>query len=237
MFTFKSFANLPISHAISSKNDGNIDLRFSDQQTVTNNLSGISSQLGIDPYSIVQAEQMHATDIALVSKENAGQKITGVDGLITNSQDISLMLRIADCAPIIIYDPKKHALGLVHSGWRGTIGKISLVAVQSMMRHFGSNPTDLIVGIGPCIDKQKIDRTPMQNDLPEWKEFIDSEGTKFTVDLVGFIKHTLTKTGVSIHNIEVSGINTTSSNEYFSYQKSKESGEPDGRFATIAKLK
>ena len=236
MFTFPLLQNQPLRHGVSAAAEGNIDLRFSSADQVASSLKSISSALNLDPRSIVQAEQIHATNVALVDSSHRGQVIQGADALVTKDPSVVLMLRIADCPPVILYDPTNHALGLVHSGWRGIIGKIGLTALEQMMLHFHTNPGNLLVAIGPCLSTLTLDHSPLQQDLPEWHAFITRKNNSYTINLLDFVTHTFQAAGVPAANIENSGINTQTSPAYFSYIRSQLNNEPDGRFAALAKL-
>jgi YfiH family protein len=71
--------------------------------------------------------------------------------LITDRPEVTLFLRFADCVPILLYDPRRPAVGVVHAGWRGTLAKAATAAVQAMQAHYGSRPGDLVAAIGPSI--------------------------------------------------------------------------------------
>ena len=98
----------------------------------------------------VTAEQVHGNKIALVD-ENTNGPVLGVDGLITNSTGLSLGIYVADCAAVYLVDLKHHAIGLVHSGKKGTELEIIPAAIEAMRSNFGTDPMDLIVQIAPCI--------------------------------------------------------------------------------------
>jgi YfiH family protein len=116
-------------------------------------LTSICKQLGIKESEIVSAEQVHGDGIAIASKRDRGRKISKVDALITGERDVPLSVRTADCAPILIFDPIKNILALVHSGRKGTEKELAYQTVQKMGEEFGSTPKDLTAKIGPCIGK------------------------------------------------------------------------------------
>ena len=89
---------------------------------------------------------------------NIGQDYTDVDGMITNVPGICLVTSYADCVPLYFVDPVKKAIGLSHSGWRGTVGKIGKNTVQLMQENFGSKPEDLLAAVGPsvCMDCYEV---------------------------------------------------------------------------------
>ncbi len=101
--------------------------------------------------------QTHTTNIKKVTEKDRGKgparlrDYTDIDGLITNIPGIILSTFHADCPPIYIIDPVKRAIGLVHSGWKGTKGKIGAKAIEKMHQEYGSNSSDLICAVGPSI--------------------------------------------------------------------------------------
>ena len=101
--------------------------------------------------TLVHAHLVHGNQVARVTRANHGDVIPQVDGLITNDIGCGLTMNFADCAPILIYDPVHHAMGLGHAGWAGTVRDIPGEMVAAMQAAFGSNPADLLGGIGPCI--------------------------------------------------------------------------------------
>jgi polyphenol oxidase len=80
-----------------------------------------------------------------------GHIVPNCDGLVTDACGVPLLLRFADCAPVLIYDPVHRSLALVHSGWRGTVQGVVPAALEAMAREFGSRPADLIAAVGPSI--------------------------------------------------------------------------------------
>jgi polyphenol oxidase len=99
----------------------------------------------------ITAEQPHGANVAHVVDKNAGQCMPGVDALITNIPQTPLLIRVADCGPVFIYDPVHRAIGLTHSGRKGTELNITGVTIQFMSKTFGSSPANLLVFLGPCI--------------------------------------------------------------------------------------
>ena len=98
----------------------------------------------------VQGQQPHGNKVALVNGP-ARERVPEVDGLITATIGLPLVVRVADCGPVFLHDPVRRAIGLSHSGRRGTEGNITGVTIAAMREHFGSKPEDLVVQLGPCI--------------------------------------------------------------------------------------
>ncbi len=100
---------------------------------------------------LIQAEQPHGSQIARVGLQDAGKTVPAVDGLISNEAGITLAIRSADCGPLFLYDPQHEAVGVVHSGRKGTEAGILPAAIQAMKASFQSDPASLIVVLAPCI--------------------------------------------------------------------------------------
>ena len=132
-------------------------------------------------------DQVHGSNIRVLDSKGTrlleNNIVPQTDGLITNQENVFLMIKTADCFPVLFFDPKNKAVGAVHVGWRGAIEKIFLNTLLKMIDQFGSNPKDIVVGIGPgikaCCFKHK---NLIQEKQPEWKEYIDSFMDKFRLN-------------------------------------------------------
>ncbi len=111
----------------------------------------VLAELGYAPDSLVQAEQPHGDQVALIDSSHRGKTVPHVDALITDQPGIVLVIRTADCGPVYLYDPDHHAIGLVHSGRKGTEQGITLNCIRMMQQTFSSDPENLIAVLGPCI--------------------------------------------------------------------------------------
>ncbi|GMQ77899.1 MAG: peptidoglycan editing factor PgeF [Anaerolineae bacterium] len=101
--------------------------------------------------SLVHAHLAHGNDVAQVTALDYGHYVGPVDALITNQPGCGLTMNYADCSPILLYDPKRQAIGLGHSGWKGAVKDLPGAMVSAMKSAFGTEPGDLIAGIGPSI--------------------------------------------------------------------------------------
>jgi polyphenol oxidase len=109
-------------------------------------------EIGIGDWPLLTAQQLHSDKIAVIDAPlDCDQEFAGCDGLITNQRKIALGIHVADCCAVYIVDPKTAAVGLVHSGKKGTELAIASKAIQQMREDFGSNPPDLIIQLSPCI--------------------------------------------------------------------------------------
>lgn len=131
--------------------------RGDEEVAVYENYRRIADAVGFPYESIVCSDQTHTTNVRKVGKDDRGKGLLfsrnyhDVDGLITNEPEVTLATFYADCVPLYLVDPVKKAIGLSHSGWRGTVGKIGKVTVEAMEREFGSRPEDILTAIGPSI--------------------------------------------------------------------------------------
>jgi copper oxidase (laccase) domain-containing protein len=112
----------------------------------------IRREIGMAEWPLLTAQQIHGDKIAIVDQPPTNNReFAGCDGLITNQRRIALGIHVADCCAIYLVDPKTPAVGLVHSGKKGTERAIVSNAIQQMREHFGIEPADLIVQLSPCI--------------------------------------------------------------------------------------
>ena len=177
--------------------------------------------------------QIHSNFVERV--DNESKMHTDIDGLVTNKEGISLSLRFADCTPIYLYDPIKNVIGNIHSGWKGTAGKIGQKAVLKMIKEYGSNPEDIICCLGPCIQKChfKVDED-VKNIFEETFLYMKNsdiisigeveEGKqKYYIDTTLINRLMLEELGIKSENIIESKLCTVCHSDVFhSYRKDKE---------------
>ena len=112
----------------------------------------IRSQHGLGSAPFITAQQIHGNEIAVVAEARTRDEcFESCDGLITNQRGVCLGIYVADCCAVYLVDPVGHAIGLVHSGKKGTELGIVSNAIESMVQHFGSRASDLVVQLSPCI--------------------------------------------------------------------------------------
>lgn len=107
------------------------------------------------PYHVIQMHQVHDVKIAVVERSDMElEELDGCDAIMTNLPNVAIGVRTADCIPILLYDPVKKAVAAVHSGWRGTVAKISRNVINRMKSAYGTEPSDILAVIGPgiCMD-------------------------------------------------------------------------------------
>ena len=170
--------------------------RGDDPAKVSENFKRIGASMGVAVEDMVLSKQTHTTNVRVVTEEDKGKGVmwernyTDVDGMITNVPGICLVTSYADCVPLYFVDPVKKAIGLSHSGWRGTVGKIGKNTVQLMQENFGSKPEDLLAAVGPsvCMDCYEVSEDVAEAFAKEFpdneKEILKSKGSgKYLLDL------------------------------------------------------
>lgn len=167
-FTFNGLENTGIvKHCFSSRLGGvskghlstmNLSyMRGDEKECVDENYRRIAKVLGCKIEDIVCSDQTHTTNVKKVTADDKGKGIVkprdykDIDGLITNEPGIALATFYADCVPLYIVDPVHHAIGLSHSGWRGTVKRMGAVTLKKMEEEYGTKPQDVYVAIGPSI--------------------------------------------------------------------------------------
>ena len=122
----------------------------SDPPLVLGDVPRILQEAGL-PENYVMGEQTHGSGVAVVSKRDAGQVIPSVDGLVTEERGLALVVRVADCGPVWVHCKKTSAIGLVHSGRKGTEAGVVGATIRRMREEFGSEPSSMMALLGPCI--------------------------------------------------------------------------------------
>lgn len=127
------------------------------EEAVKENFRRIGEAIGVRCEDMVFTQQTHTTNVRVATEADRGMGIlrprdyTDVDGLVTNVPGLCLVTFFADCVPLYFLDPVKKAIGLSHSGWRGTVGKIGKTTIEMMQEQYGSNPSDILAAVGPSI--------------------------------------------------------------------------------------
>jgi len=212
-----------------------------DQAAVVQNLARIYASLGLTEERVASAHQVHSNRVVVVTTQDGGQVVPAADALVTDTPGLALLLRFADCQPIILYDPVRHALGLVHAGWRGLAQGIARRAVEMMQEAYGTNPPDLLTGLGPaigpcCYTVGDDVASALGYALPDWRKVMtpDPSGTGWRLDLPAANAQQLAAAGVRGRRMEQARLCTACHNdEFFSHRA--DNGKT-GRFAAVACL-
>jgi len=259
LFLFKSLSrHKEIVHFISSRVGGvssypynSLNLAFhvgDSHDNVLRNREIVASCLGITAENLTFARQVHGDNVTVVGNEMKGKGLTALDdaidstdAMITDNLNICLIVLVADCVALLLFDPKRGVVGIVHAGWRGTLRGIAQKIINSFINRFGSEPGDIIVGIspsiGPCcyeVDQNVISQLVKKYDNEE--DYLLKTGSKRGfLNLLELNKIQLKASGIHEENIEVAGLCTKCRHDiFFSYRYQ---GDRTGRFAAGIMLK
>jgi YfiH family protein len=240
-FRFRHLSSLPgIRHAVFTRHGGNstgpyqaLNVSFSvgdDPEAVRKNRGRIDRLMETTP---AYARQRHGTCVVVIGPEPAGRAghPPEADAMITDVPGRHLVIQVADCQGVILYDPVRRVLANVHSGWRGSVQNILGATVDAMAEGFGCRPADLVAGIGPSLGPCCAEFVNYRQEIPEtlWG---------YRVGLCHFDFWTLSvdqlrQAGVPALNIETSGLCTRCRTDlFFSYRGERTTG----RFAVAAGL-
>ena len=190
--------------------------RGDDPEAIVKNRELIAGAIGVTVDSFTYTHQTHTTNVAVVEAKDKGKQFMETDGLITNVPGICLVTFYADCVPLYFVDPVKKAIGLSHSGWRGTVGKMGKVTVNKMVEEYDCNPADIIAAVGPsiCQDCYEVSEDVVErfreNFAPYlWSElFYKKENGKYQLNLWKANEEVILEAGILPEHIAVTNVCT-----------------------------
>lgn len=219
-----------------------------DPGAVAENRRRVAAALGVDRLTI--ADQQHTDRVAVVdaplvgrghdNAADAAAAFPATDAMITNLPGAALTILVADCAPVVLFDPVRRAIGVAHSGRAGTIRGVLPKTISAMAEAFGSRAADLVTGIGPAIGAASYEIGAAE--AAEVMAAFGSAGTQLLVpnrpghavfDLAGAIRRQLYAAGVPASCVFDMSVDTrTATDTFFSDRAAR----PCGRFAAVALL-
>ena len=223
---------------VSKDHLGTMNLSFSRgdlPENVSENYRRFCAAIGIRPEWIVCTDQTHTANVREADHSHCGEGVTkpktwtDVDGLVTNESGVALCTSFADCVPLYFYDPVHHAIGLSHSGWRGTVGQIGAVTVRKMAELYDSKAKDILAAIGPsiCQDCYEVSEDVIlefQKAYPQdiWTElYYTKENGKYQLNLWNACRHTMLTAGILPEHISMPNVCTCCNpDELFSHRAS-----------------
>ena len=185
------------------------------EEGALSNYEELGRELGITPDDMVRPSQTHTTVVRAVTHANGGNGVVRLpdegdcDGLITNEKGLLLCTREADCVPVFMLDPVNRAIGMIHSGWKGTAGLISIKAIHLMELNYGTKKEDLLIAFGPSICKNcyQVGDDLIPPFLENFSEeevaalFMPDGSGKYKLDVAGAVKTSLLRFGIPEENI------------------------------------
>ena len=219
----------------------NLGLHTNDNpKLVLANRTLLAKRAGIETGKFLYASQVHSGDVKVIDSDAIKSGVLAVnpktDAMITSLTGICLMVMVADCVPVLVFDPVKRVSAVIHAEWRGTMQHITTNTIRGMVEHFGCKPADLIAGIGPSIGPccyevgEEVEKLVMLNfGTSEGYLIKQQQSVKPNFDLWYANRKQLMDAGVKPVNIETSELCTKCNSElFFSYRAS---GSLTGRFA------
>ena len=190
--------------------------RGDEPEAIEENRRRISAAIGVEPTDFTYTHQTHTTNVAVVEEKDRGGKFLDTDGMVTDVPGICLVTFYADCVPLFFVDPVHRAIGLSHSGWRGTVGRMGKVTLELMQEQYGTDPTQVFAAIGPSICQECYEVSgdvigEFQEAFDEslWQElFYEKTDGKYQLDLWRANQIVLTEAGVRREQIAVTNVCT-----------------------------
>ncbi len=220
-----------VKYFFSDKTDGNLAYHVGDiKENVDKNRQKLALKYDYKDENLCYMNQIHSANVVVVD-ENSPKYIDNCDALITKTKNLPLMVMVADCIPILMFDEVKGVIAAIHAGRNSTFLKISEITSKKMIEDFSCKTENIKVIMGPSIQKCCYEVNDELKNIVEksfGKEFVIGNN----IDLQGINKKLLKN--LRIKNIEISSICTKCSNKpFFSYRKEKKTG----RFAGVITFK
>lgn len=195
--------------------------RGDDPEAVDENRRRIAAAIGVKPENMVYTQQTHTTNVSVVTEADRGKSLPETDGMITNVPEVCLVTFYADCVPLYFVDPVKKAIGLSHSGWRGTVHKMANVTIERMQKEYGCRPEDIRAAVGPSICQECYE---VSEDVIEefrknyreeyWKDlFYRKENGKYQLNLWKANEYNFLDAGILPEHMAISNVCTCCNSE------------------------
>ena len=248
-YQFDSFRDSDVVHGIFTREGGisdgpykslNVSVSTGDEpERVRSNVERVVRAAQRDPATLADLWQVHSADVVTVLEPNGRRDCQAkADAMITDRASVTLVLRFADCVPILLWAPRQRAVGLVHAGWRGSLNRIAATAVRAMGEQFKARPQDIRAGIGPSIGPECYEVGPdvvgqVAEAFRPSGDVLGPVNGRQHLDLWALNRRVLLEAGVE--SIEVSGICTAcNTNRFFSHRAE---GRVTGRFGALIALR
>ncbi len=212
-----------------------------DPASVLTNRRRMAQALNVREAETRTTWQVHGAEVIIARRDDPEEwPPPQADAIVTAEVGLPLVMRFADCVPLVLYDPARRVLALAHAGWRGTVAGVAPAVVRAMQEAFGCRPPDIIVGIGPSIGPERYEVGPevaarvraVFGDEAGLIERPAGNGSRPHLNLWEANRRALQRVGV--RQIEVAGICTASNTREF-YSHRAENGRT-GRFGLLAVL-
>ncbi len=230
-----SFSNL--THCFTDKQNGNLAFHVNDDpDRVLKNHQNLAQKLDYKMETLVHMKQIHSNRIHIVTNNDTFDKPPTCDALITDKQEIPLMVMVADCSPILFYDPKQQVIAVTHAGRVGTFKNIVKNVIESFVDDFGSNPSNILACVGPTICQKcyEVGKEILQEAEEKNLNYaIKQKDDKYFLDIRCILKKHLRENGLNENHIELSPHCSQCDAKFYSYREDRACG----RFAGLISLR
>jgi hypothetical protein len=172
-----------------------------DPSAVSENHRRVLDAFGFAPEQVVSPHQVHSRRVVQVGLADGGSVIPDADALVSNEPGVVILMRFADCTPVLLYDATHRAIALAHAGWRGMVAGVVPATIQAMAQAFGTHPSDLWAGVGPAIcmhhypvGEEVIDA--VREVMPTSASVMEQRDGQWHLDLPGAVAVQLREMGV-----------------------------------------
>ncbi len=230
-----------VDHGFTAKSGGvsegyfaSLNLSFSrpeKRENVMENYAIFCRAVQIPFESMVMDNYEHGTTVLRVDRADAGKgylldPLPACDGLVTNDPAVTLITGHADCMAFYFVDPVKRAIGLAHAGWRGAQGRIGTKVVELMVQEYGSDPKDIIAGVGPsicpdCFEVGENVAEEFARDFADLPCVLPREGARPHVDLWMVAAKQFMEAGVLAEHISLFDVCTMTTQRLYSHRRDK----------------
>ena len=242
---FESFNAIgAIKHLVTGKNPhinkGRISgLNFSysvedDEAIVAENRKLVSEIFNLPLSKVIIPQQTHSDNIGIVTTETLDYNWSDADALITQLPGVIIGVLSADCVPVLLVDPVKSVVAAIHAGWKGTAKSIVPKTIEKMHNLFGSDPLDIIAGIGPSISCNQYEVGEEVANHFRAESQVKKVNGKSCLNLWIENEMQLLESGIQKENINVAGMCTFSNSELF--YSARRDGFKTGRMASFISL-
>jgi polyphenol oxidase len=256
--TFPRLADAQVlNHAVSTRVGGvsrgshralNVSFKVGDEPVcVEENRELLARSTGMNLRHAVWVNQVHGDKVLKLDDSNRpqdGGSLGDADGLITQEKEVPILIMVADCLPVLFYDPIHQAAGLAHAGWRGTVSHVAAKTLLAMAEAFGTKPEETRAALGPCIGACCYEvgadvHKEFTEVFPWGEEVLQKSSTRhWKLDLAEANARQLLEVGVKDENLIRSGLCTIQNLELFYSHRAEASVEKStGRVGAFLMLK
>lgn len=206
-----------------------------DPKNVIENRTLLARKLGFNVQNLIYMEQVHSDRIEEI-EHPFYNKISECDALITDRENIPLMVMVADCLPLLFFDPKQKVIAVAHAGRNGTFLGIGAKVAERMIQRYGCRAENILVAIGPGIHSCCYEVGPEIVDIVTksyGEKYVKKRSGKMFLDLPQMNFDQLMDAGIDAQNIEISACCSCCDEAYFSYRREGTTG----RFAGVMMLR